>query len=162
MPIRELNSDRFLVANNRFIKKAIFNNSNLIQSALEPGTTIAQYFISTNTSNSAVTSNVNTSSYPNSGLSKLDYNKMYVINYSGAATGDRKLKSKAYGLVVTDFAFDILSLGGKKEIDPACISFYGYPILIRWSNTSKWQYNFGGSGSWSDAVSGKGIQGKLI
>lgn len=144
MSIRKSNKDRILLVGKRFVKKAQIGSNSLIESDVEPIET--KYLNITNKSNCSIAV-ADDSSESYDPITDHGYTKRFVVTSSGVATGEFRLASKGYGFLVKDFAFDVLNMVGNNTA-VGVITFYGYPILYRWSNGGPWEYNFGGSGSW--------------
>ena len=158
MSLRKNNKDRIMIVDGRFVRRAYLASNDLIEKDMQPLGT--KYLLASSVSNCSITK-ANTSDYPDEPISDLDYDSFFKITSSGVATGDWKVKTNAYGMVITAFALDMFTIAGNKT-DTALISFYGYPILFKWSNGGPWQYNIGGSGTWHTVEDPGCVEGRLV
>src|SRR5574344_134361 len=158
MSLRKNNKDRIIIVDGRFVKRAYFDSNELIEKDAQPFET--KHLLATSVSNATI-AKANTSDYPYKPISDLDYDTFFKITSSGVSTGNWKVKSNGYGMLITNFALDMLTISGNKT-DTAVINFYGYPVLFKWSNGGPWQYNIGGSGSWHTVEDPGCIEGELV
>ena len=158
MSLRKNNKDRIMILDGRFVRRACLGSDDLIQTDVQPLGT--KYLLASSVSNATI-AKADTTDYPYEPISDLDYDTFFKITSSGVSKGSWKVKSNGYGMLITNFALDMLTIAGNKT-DAAVINFYGYPVLFKWSNGGPWQYNIGGSGTWRDVEDPGCIEGELV